>query len=240
MNLNTLLLVEDDKMLRHLLRETLERQDFLVLEASLGRRSLDILNHQPVDMILLDINLPDGNALYLIQGIREKSNAPIMIISGETLPETRISGFEMGADDFMAKPFHMDELMARIKAHMRRYQGQLSNENKPCAPALRFGKWTFDPRKFQIFDDRGESAHLTAREFQLLEHMVLNAGSVIRRQDLCLAIREDKYIPTPRAIDVKITRIRKKIGDDPVFPMLIKTVRGVGYLFAEKIHADSE
>lgn len=235
MALNTLLLIDDDRAIRHMLRESLEQENFLILEASHGRRSLEILRQHSVDLILLDLGLPDANGLDFIGQIRNFTNVPLIIVSGDHTCSNKVKGFETGADDFVAKPFDVIELVARIKAHLRRSQVTHSNQNaRPAGrekPLIKFGDWTMDRGKFQIFDQANMPCDLTPREFQLLEALILNQNKVLRREDLCEAIREEKYIPTPRAIDVKITRIRKKIGDDAADPKIIRTIRGVGYIF---------
>jgi len=234
--MDTLLLVEDDKFTRHFIKERLEQNDMVVLEAVSGKRSLEILNEYPVDLILLDLGLPDGNGLDFIPDIRKYSNVPLIIISAEQDISYRITGLERGADDFVAKPFAASELVARIKANLRRYRDMLDSEGGTQALAQRddkiqFAKWTLDYAKFQIFDESGASGDLTTREFLVLSTLVKHAGHVVKRDDLCEAAREESYVPTARAMDVKIARIRKKIGDDAHDPQIIKTVRGMGYLF---------
>ncbi|MEZ5814454.1 MAG: response regulator transcription factor [Alphaproteobacteria bacterium] len=230
--MNTLLLVEDDKMQRQMLRESLEGEDFVVLEAALGRRMLEILDHHRVDLILLDLRLPDGSGLDFIEEIRSRTDVPLIIVSGEHNAFKRICGFETGADDYVDKPFDVDELIARIRANLRRYCNIPSNENAlQNTNRVRFAGWVLEREKFQIVDQSGVTGDLTSREFQLLDFLIANAGRAIQRSELCEAIGEKNYIPTPRAIDVKITRIRKKIGDDAGDPQIIKTVRGVGYMF---------
>lgn len=236
--MDTLLLVEDDKLLRLTLKENLDRENFIVFEASVGRRALEIIAHHHVDLILLDINLPDGNGLDFIEDIRKKTDVPLIIVSGSGGKESRLSGLELGADDYVSKPVDIDELVARIKANLRRYKGSYANQNIQVNGTsatqnkdIRFGCWTIDYDQFQIFDEEHNSANLTIQEFKLLEFLIDHAGVAQRREDMCEAIREENYVPTPRAIDVKITRIRKKIDDEATAAQIIKTVRGVGYMF---------
>ena len=234
------MLVEDDETLRRTLTRILERENYTVFEAALGKRLLEILNQHPVDLILLDMRLPDATGLDLIQMIRQQTDIPIIIISGEKNKAKTVSGLYLGADDHLTKPFDIDELIARITANLRRYRGEFPvrahpGKHQEAAPHVTFAGWTLDREKSQIFNDAGVTGDLTAHEFRLLELLVSNAGRVFRRQELCEAIRVENYVPTPRAIDLKIMRIRKKIGDDATQPALIKTVRGVGYMLDKDI-----
>lgn len=231
--MHTLLLIEDDRLLCQVFREYLEGNEFIVFEANTGYRSLEIIKQHSVDIVLLDLGLPDGSGLDFIGRIKQYANSPMVVISGEKDPRIHIAAFEAGADDFVQKPFHLKEMKARIQSHIRRtQQPQLQRselqDNEPRKICL--GNWTIDPEKYQLFDQNNNANNLTAREFQILEALAANQGCVLRREDLCEVVREDNYLPTPRAIDIKIARIRKKIGDDANDPKIIKTVRGVGYL----------
>lgn len=237
--MDTVLITEDSALVRSSLKSLLEKQGYLTLEAANGKRLLDVIDRYPVDLILLDLNLPDGSALDLMEDLRKKSQVPLIIISGEKCKDMRIQCFKKGADDFVLKPFDKEELLARIQANMRRHHmeeeliSQLSDGQDDNADDLSIGCWTLDGTKYQIVDEQGEEGNLTIREFNLLSHLVRNKGRVMKRYELCEAIRQDKYVPNPRTIDVKITRIRKKIGDDADDPKLIRTVRGVGYIVPE-------
>lgn len=231
--MDTVLLVEDDKFLRHTLKENLENEDFIVFEAAAGKRLTEIVRQHHVDLILLDLRLPDGNGLDFIRDIRQHTDVPVIIVSGENRKAEKLEGLETGADDYVCKPFEMDELIARIKANLRRYKGQTSNENskeQPGAAEIKCGPWTLDRARYQIFDPEGRPGNLTFREFRLLDILAEKTGQAVKRDDLCEALREENYTPTPRALDVAITRIRKKIGDSGTNPEIIKTVRGVGYM----------
>ena len=232
--LNTILIVEDDKLFRHMIKDALEDQNFLILESSHGQRSLEILKDYNVDAILLDLNLPDGYGLNFIKPIREQTQAPLIIISGEDDEKKKILGFEYGADDFVSKPISPPLLSARIKAHIRKSDAILTAEKSADADHnntehIKFGSWFIDRLQFQLMDENGHSAELTIREFNVLDFLISNAGRAVKREELCEAIKEHNYVPTPRAMDVKITRIRKKIGDHAMNPKLLLTVRGVGY-----------
>lgn len=235
-NIETLLLVEDDKLLRQALKEKLEHKDFIVFEAANGKRSTEIIERHNVDLILLDVELPDGSGLDFIPDIRCHTNVPIIMVSGREDPETKVSALSLGADDYVCKPVDIEELNARIKAHLRRFyedphHTDISSRHLGDAQKIHFGNWMLDRKRFDVFDGQDNPAGLTIREFHLLEMLILNADHAVKRDDLCETLREENYIPTPRAIDIKVTRIRKKIRDDAMMPEMIKTVRGVGYMF---------
>lgn len=237
--MDTVLITEDSALVRSSLKSLLEKQGYLTLEAANGKRLLDVIDRYPVDLILLDLNLPDGSALDLMEDLRKKSQVPLIIISGEKCKDMRIQCFKKGADDFVLKPFDKEELLARIQANMRRHHmeeeliSKLSDDQGDKLDDFSIGRWILDGSKYQIADEKGKEGNLTIREFNLLSYLVQNKGRVMKRYELCEAIRQDKYVPNPRTIDVKITRIRKKIGDDADDPKLIRTVRGVGYVVPE-------
>jgi DNA-binding response OmpR family regulator len=234
--MKTVLVVEDDRFTRYSLREELDRTGYIIVDAALGERALEILDQHTIDIILLDLCLPDGDGLdYLVQ-MREKTNIPILIISGNEDQNVKIKAFELYADDFILKPYQPADLLARIHANLSRYAMLCSDAAQEQDNALghnqaiRFGSWNINRDQYQLIDTHKQSARLTPREFRLFEVLLQKAGEVMHREELCEAIREKNYIPTPRAVDVKITRIRKKIGDDAGNPQLIKTVRGIGYM----------
>lgn len=238
--MNRVLLVEDDKLLRHGLRGNLEDKNFSVLEAMSAQRMIEIIKKHPVDLILLDLGLPDGNGLDFMTSIKKHTDAPVIIMTGNHSKDSKIKGLYNGADDYLFKPFDIDELSARITANIRRYKDPSNNglaaqeHTHSEISAFEFGGWTLNPEKFQAFDTRKKSADLTLREYNLVKTLIHHKGRALKREDLCEAIREDNYIPTPRAIDIKIARIRKKIEATPSAPKLIKTVRGVGYMMPNK------
>ncbi|MBI1301204.1 MAG: response regulator [Alphaproteobacteria bacterium] len=232
--LNTILQIEDDRVMRRIVKEALEN-DFLILEASNIDRAMQIIDQHNLHLILLDLNLDGVSALKFISDFKERVDVPLIVLSGEKEEEKKVESFECGADDFVEKPFNINTLKARIRSHLRRFRAtdEFSKLKQEHESLIRFGKWTLDFSKFQVFSDGGESAGLTRKEFDLVKLLIQNAGQVLTRHELSENIREDQYVPSPRAIDVKITRIRKKMCDDPFDPQIIKTVRGAGYIFNE-------
>lgn len=235
----SVLLVEDDELDRRIMCCDLQAGGYEIFAAQDGKTSLDILNtRHDIDVVLLDLGLPDGSGLDLIEKMRIRTDAPIIIVSGRDDEIDRILGFEKGADDYLVKATDMRilmrELMARVKANIRRYKSSHptpSHTLRCGGEKIRFGRWLLDSSKYQIFDENGRSGNLTVKEFQLLEVLVRAAGRVLSREHLFALVRDDDDYAYDRAIDVQITRIRKKIGDSAQSPELIKTVRGIGYMF---------
>lgn len=232
---DTVLLIEDDPCIRGITKHDLENDGYEVLEIPDAASLNQILNPDlKVDTVLLDINLPDGNGLDLIAKIRKCTNAPIIIVSGRDGTTDRVIGLEMGADDYISKPIEVREFMARIKAHVRRFK-DLPHTQPKISPRLKFGKWVLDRSKYQIFDEEGQEGALTTKEFILLEALLSAAGRTLTREQLFMLVRNQSSESYDRAVDVQITRIRHKIGDDARAPQLIKTVRGIGYMFEGKV-----
>lgn len=227
-------MVEDNQALQETVRENLESDGYAVVTASSAEELFKNLEKGAADTILLDLVLPDGDGLSLIEKIRDYTDAPVIVVSGKGDMVDKVVGLEMGADDYLGKPFEMRELSARVKASIRRYKGQEQNNRKAPRPQdgkkIKFGRWTLDRSKFQLFDDADQSADLTVREFRLLEALLMSPNQVLSREQLLNKARETDFDVYDRAIDVQITRIRKKIEVNPQEPVLIKTVRGAGYM----------
>lgn len=241
----TVLAVDDDANLQTVMRHYLEQAGYQFLSALNGQELLDKLDTAHPDIILLDLLLPDNDGLSLLTMIRSKTHAPVIVVSGKDETADRIVGLEMGADDYLTKPFEMRELSARIKAVLRRASGALSaaaNDKAESgiakAQKLKFGGWTLDRAQYQLFDADGKSAELTSGEFKLLEALVITPNRVLSREQLFELTRQGNYDVYDRAIDIQIARVRKKLGDDPKEPALLKTVRGVGYMFCGDVSAE--
>ncbi len=234
----TILCVDDDVAIQTVVEHYLEEDGYKMIQAHSGKEMRERLDMQ-FDVVLLDLTLPDAEGFSLISVIREKSKAPIIIVSGKSDTTEKIVGLEMGADDYMTKPFEMRELSARIKAVLRR-----SGANDTPAPAagdkqgnkILFGDWCLDRGQYQLYDTKeNKSVELTTGEFKLLEALVLSANRTLSREHLFELTRDGKFDAYDRAIDIQIARIRKKLNDDPKSPDIIKTVRGIGYMFCRDI-----
>jgi DNA-binding response OmpR family regulator len=231
MTFGRVLIVDDNDALSATLRENLEDDGYEALRAATAAEALRLLKKGAPDLILLDLLLPDGDGLSLISSIRKCTDAPIIVISGKGAWVDKVVGLEVGADDYLAKPFEMKELLARVKAGLRRYKGnQAAASDLPLR--IRFGAHVLDAAKFQAFDQAGKSCELTAMEFRLLDALVRAAGRVLSREQLLDRAREGNPDVFDRAVDIQITRLRRKMGDDPKAPKIIQTVRGIGYALA--------
>ena len=227
--LKKILLVDDDKDVREIAKAALADDETLIMEAGSGTRLLEIVRAHKVDLVLLDLTLPDGDGLDFLEILRHHTSAPVIILSGKIAITDKTKSFDKGVDDYIGKPFDPLELRARIGASLRRYKRQGINPQDSIHPhAIKFGDWTLDRRNYQIFGQDGKSGNLTIHEFHLLEALIMAQGRSLHREDLLSALDETGGVE-PRMIDVRVTRIRKKIGDLADAPAIIKTVRGVGY-----------
>ncbi len=244
MNKATVLTIEDDENLRFVVQGFLEDQGYHVLTGSNGRELLEKIQNVHVDVILLDLILPDSDGLNLMAQVRKHTAAPIIVVSGKDDPTDKILGLELGADDYIGKPFEMRELYARIKAVLRRSSGAVHAANdltsRVEAAKLRFGDWIMDRASFDVYDVNGKSADLTTAEFKLLEILLNASGRALTREQLFELGRGQDYQSYDRAVDIHIARLRKKLGDNPKSPHLIKTVRGIGYMFCEPVTVENE
>ncbi len=235
MQKGTILSVDDDENLQVVIGQYLEGDGYRVLKANNAASALESLNADALDVILLDLVLPDGEGLTLIPQFKNKSKAAIIVVSGKSDTTEKIICLEMGADDYLTKPFEMRELAARIKAVLRRMEPD--NDDEPAqsrdkSEKIELERWTLDRAQYQVFDKEGNSLDLTTGEFQLFEALVLAPNRALSRVQLFEKTRDGEYDIYDRAIDIQIARIRKKIGDEK--GEILKTVRGIGYMFSEK------
>lgn len=237
MNKATVLTVDDDENLQTVLSHYLESEGYGVVCAANGADLKDKLQTSKPNVVLLDLVLPDSDGLSLLGYIRSQFSYPVIVVSGKSDTTEKVVCLEMGADDYMTKPFELRELSARIKAVLRRAaeRGQVA-ANVPAADNgaeanVRFGPWTLNRAKLQVYDEAGVSADLTTGEFKLLDTLVKAEGRVLSREFLFDVTREADYDSYDRAVDIQIGRLRKKLGDDPKESLYIKTVRGAGYMF---------
>ncbi|MBO0335346.1 response regulator transcription factor [Sneathiella sp. CAU 1612] len=235
MNKGAVLSIDDDEGLRVVLTHYFEAEGYSVITAKDGAEASEKLQSGQVDVVLLDLVLPDTEGTSLIPIIRQATTAPIIVVSGKNDTTEKIICLEMGADDYLTKPFELRELKARVKAAIRRVKD--NNKAQSTAPdaasetdKIVFGKFTLDRDQYQVFDEDGESIDVTIGEFQLLEALVSAPKRPLSREQLFERTRDGKFDIYDRAIDIQIGRIRKKLGEDGA--KLIKTMRGVGYMYA--------
>lgn len=232
MNKGIVLSVDDDEGLQTVLKQYLEGESYVVATASNGAQMNEKLEDVNADVILLDLVLPDTDGITLIPQIRAKTQVPIIVLSGKSDTTEKIICLEMGADDYITKPFEMRELSARIKAAMRRMEVPANTNNEAIAlkeDTITFNKFTLDRNQFQLFDGKNNALDITTGEFKLLEALVLAPNRALSREQLFELTRDGEFDSYDRAIDIQIGRIRKKLGKEG--SNIIKTVRGVGYMF---------
>ncbi|CAE6909701.1 DNA-binding transcriptional regulator RstA [Pseudomonas marincola] len=225
-----ILIVEDDQRLAELTREYLQGNGFAVAVESDGALAAQrILTEQP-DLVILDLMLPGADGLTICQAVRDGYSGPILMLTARTDDQDQVLGLDMGADDYMYKPVRPRVLLARINALLRRLDApQVALADNP-ARRLQFGSLLIDASRREA-SRAGERIDLTSAEFDLLWLLAANAGRILSREEIFTALRGIEYDGLDRSIDVRISRIRPRIGDDPVQPQVIKTVRGKGYLF---------
>jgi DNA-binding response OmpR family regulator len=218
------LLVEDDARLAALTREYLEHHGIGVVQVGDGARALDEARRARFDVVLLDLMLPGRSGLDVCRELRARSDVPILILTARGEEADRVLGLELGADDYLTKPFSPRELLARIQAQVRRARGQAGPPTRPIV----VGGLELDPASLRATLD-GRELPLTAYEFQLLRVLAERAGHVLSRERLLELVRGSAEEAFDRSVDVHISRIRTKLGDDPKRPRWLKTVRGAGY-----------
>ncbi len=231
-----LLMIEDDARLAQMVREYLERSGFSVTHAADGRSGLALLESPSADglpqLVILDLMLPDMDGLEVCRRLRalptEASRVPVLMLTAKGDPMDRVVGLEMGADDYLPKPFEPRELLARIRAVLRR-----RDDAAPPARVMRFGSLEIDrdARRVRVGD---RPVELTSHQFDLLAALAERAGRVLTREQIMEAVRGRELEAFDRSIDVHMGRIRAAIEDDPKVPRRILTVRGVGYVFARQ------
>lgn len=232
-----ILIVDDEAAIRTLLRDCFELDGYAVSEADTGAAAMEQIDKGPVDLVTLDLKLGGENGLELARDMRAKCNVPIVMITGKGDTIDRIVGLELGADDYIAKPFHVREVLARVRAVLRRYEGTPSADAGAFgahADVFAFDRWKLDAGKRELRSDDGEQA-LTTAEFNMLKMFVERPGRTLTRDNIMDLLKGHDWSPFDRSIDTLVVRLRRKIEAQPDAPKLIKTVRGVGYVFAADV-----
>jgi len=222
-----ILMIEDDDRLAAMLTRFLGENGFQAESQPDGSRGLAALRRTAFDALILDVMLPDTDGFEVCKRVRAESDVPILMLTARGDAMDRIVGLELGADDYLPKPFNPRELLARLRAVLRRREG-LPGRSQPL---LHFGDLTID-REARTVKLRGRPCALTAYQFDLLRVLAENAGRVVSRETLMERLQGSALGAFDRSIDVHVSRIRAAIEDDPRHPRRIRTVRGVGYLFA--------
>ncbi|MBE7050580.1 MAG: response regulator transcription factor [Ruminococcaceae bacterium] len=225
---NKILVVDDEKPIVDILKINLEKNGYKVIVAYDGETAAEMAYSQEPDLILLDVMLPKMDGFSVCRKIREKMAVPIIMLTAREEEVDKVLGLELGADDYMTKPFSLRELMARVKANLRRTQ--IVNQPESGAEILSFGELVIDSEKYEV-KKRGEVIPLTFREFELLKFLATRKGKIFTREQLLNKVWDYEFYGDVRTVDVTIRRLREKIEDNPSLPAYIITKRGVGYYF---------
>jgi two-component system KDP operon response regulator KdpE len=221
----SILVVEDEPHIRRLVGKALQDESYLVIEANKIQQASDCLKNKTIDLLVLDLGLPDGDGLTLIQQLRLWSKLPILVLSARTQEQDKIKALDAGADDYLAKPFAMGELLARVRALLRRSH---AHTNKPTQ--FEFGEVIVDLQKMKI-TRHNESIHLTPTEFQLLSVFLLNSDRVLTQRYLLRELWGSTFVENSHYLRIYVRHLRQKLEKDPSQPCHFITETGIGYRF---------
>lgn len=242
-----ILIVDDDRRIRDMLCRYLEQEGFAVTGVENGDAMRLHISGNRVDLVLLDLVLPGEDGLSLSRELRAKSEVPIIMVTGKGEPFDRVVGLEVGADDYITKPFHLREVLARIRSVLRRsgmqkqvVPEQQGDDGSDDDERVWFSGWQLDLLGRTLLAPDNSSVPLTTGEFNLLSAFVKRPNRPLNRDQLMDLTKSRDWSPYDRSIDTQIGRLRKKLEADPKDPQLIKTVRGVGYVFAAKVERSEQ
>ena len=231
-----ILIVDDDAEIRTLLGTYLERNGLKATAVGDGKAMWRALDAAQVDLVVLDLMLPGDDGLTLCRKLRATSELPVIMLTARGDETDRIVGLEMGADDYMPKPFSARELLARIKAVLKRARSLPPNLRPDDSRQLSFAGWTLDTVQRHLVSPEGVVASLSGAEYRLLRIFLSHPNRVLNRDQLVDLTQGREADPLDRSIDVQVSRLRHRLGDDPKDPRLIKTVRGEGYVLAVPVN----
>ncbi len=232
-----ILVVDDDREIRNLLGEYLQKQGYRVTAVADGKGLRAAVDISRPDLIILDLMLPGEDGLTLCRELRARSAVPIIMLTARGDETDRIVGLELGADDYVAKPFSPRELLARIKSVLRRARALPENIKTEEAGIFRFAGWALDAATRNLTSPQGVVIALSGTDFRLLKIFVEHPNRVLTRDQLIDLMLSREAGPYDRAIDVQVSRLRQRLGEDAKEPAIIKTVRGQGYVFAAHVEA---
>jgi two-component system OmpR family response regulator len=233
-----ILIVDDHREIRDLVSRALAKDGFRVSTASDGKAMRKVLADANIDLILLDLMLPGEDGLSLCRALRAESDIPIIMLTAKGDEVDRVIGLEMGADDYLPKPFGSRELIARIRAVLRRNRVREPAASQEKSKRYRFERWTFDVDKRELLGDDGVAVPLSTGEFDLLLALVEHPQRTLSRDQLLDLARHRAANAFDRSVDTQVSRLRKKIERDPGEPKLIKTVWGGGYIFTPDVRRE--
>lgn len=239
----TILIVDDEPKVRLLLRRCLESDGYQILEAGTIRDAELALANNEINLITLDLQLGSESGLELAAKVRANSQTPIIMVTGKGDVIDKVVGLEMGADDYISKPFHIREVLARVHSVLRR--SQVTNpshkqEQNPITSSggeliMEFEGWRSNQSRYELTNPNGEIVDLTTADFKLLTVFLNSPKRVLSRDQIMDQINGFDWNPNDRTIDNQVARLRKRIEEDPASPKIIKTIRGVGYMFATNV-----
>lgn len=234
-----ILVVDDDPEIRHLLRTLFEREGYCVSEAADQRQAEAAMGRDGIGLVTLDLSLGQDDGLMILRQIRAVSDVPVIMVSGKGDPIDRVVGLELGADDYISKPFVLREVLARVRAVLRRHEPARLQmpvpQEGPRHERLKFGDWVLDLTSRDLIRADGMSQDLTTGEFNLLELFVRRPHRALSRDEIMDLLKGHDWSPLDRSIDALVGRLRKKIEVDVAQPRHVKTLRGVGYMFSTDV-----
>ena len=231
----TIMICDDERDVREMLEEYLSKRGYNIVPVANSEELQASLAERQVDLILLDINMPGQDGLTTLRSLRIDNQVPVVMLTAASEVIDKIVGLEMGADDYLSKPVDLRELEARIKAVLRRASEPAAKVAPDMdASTAEFGAFTLDLTAAKLLDDGGEEVPLTAMEFNLLSLFARNRGRVLNRDQILEQAHDRSWDPFDRSIDIRISRLRRKIEPNPQKPQIIKTVRGIGYIYDPK------
>lgn len=225
-----ILIIDDEKPIVEILKYNLEKNGYSTIEAYDGEEGLRLAQEKNPDLILLDVMLPKMDGFTVLRILRQTMTTPILMLTAKEEEVDKVLGLELGADDYVTKPFSMRELIARVKANLRRSG---INNGEGMSNVIIVNNLSIDLSKYKV-EKNGRLIELTSREFDLLKFLVANRGLIFSREMLLEKVWGYEYFGDVRTVDVTIRRLREKIEDDPANPRYIHTKRGVGYYFSEE------
>ena len=241
MSISKLLIVDDDSEMRQMMASFLQNSGFIVYQGANLADLTQYLNETQIDLILLDVMLEYESGIDICKKIREEHNLPIIMVSALSSDHDRMTGYQVGADDYIAKPFNSQLLLARVNAVLNRVQRSSSLQYRRDTATYDFAGWVYDSRQREVFDPNGVLVALSQRELQLLQVLLANPHIALTRDEIIEAMDKEEGERGQRgqvgkALDVLIGRIRHKIETDPKNPKLIRTVRNVGYMLSTSVN----
>ena len=233
-----ILVIDDDSEIRNLLCDYLRTNGYSASAVGDGKAMWAALARTKYDLLVLDVMLPGEDGLTLCRKLRAQSDTPVIMLTARGEETDRIVGLEMGADDYLAKPFSPRELLARIKSVLRRHRALPRNLKADSAQRVKFAGWTLDTVARHLISAQGVVTSLSGSEYEVLRVLLSHANQVVTRDQLMLLAKGREADPADRTIDLQVSRLRHRLGDDLAEPRIIKTVRGQGYVLAVPVELE--